>query len=157
MSLFEAARWAPSAFNLQVWRFVFAERNSSHWDRYINLLPERNEPWAKDAAVLVVVLSNKYETYKGRKLPVPTHSFDAGGASMALSLEGTARGFVVHPTGGFDEKKVAEAIGLKGDDYKIEAILAIGNRAFRGKPERTTQRHELDKLVSEGFFVEKIK
>lgn len=159
MALFEAARWAPSTYNLQVWRFVYAERNSPYWDKYFDLLTQRNQKWAKDGAVLVVVLSNKFESYKEHKLPVKTHSFDAGGAAMALSLEGTARGLVVHTTSGFDPEKVAYAIGLDPeirDEYTIEAILVIGNRAFKGRPERTTQRNEINQFVSEGVFVEKL-
>lgn len=38
MSLFEAARWAPSSFNNQPWRFIYAKRNTEHWDRLFNLL-----------------------------------------------------------------------------------------------------------------------
>ena len=33
MSLFEAARWAPSSYNNQPWRFIYAKRNTSHWDK----------------------------------------------------------------------------------------------------------------------------
>ena len=32
MSIFEAARWAPSAYNAQPWRFLYARRGSAHWD-----------------------------------------------------------------------------------------------------------------------------
>jgi hypothetical protein len=28
MSLFEAARWAPSSYNNQPWRFIYAKRNT---------------------------------------------------------------------------------------------------------------------------------
>ncbi len=155
MSLFEAARWAPSAYNLQEWRFVYAERDGPYWDRFFELLTDRNQQWAKDAGVLVVVLSSKYEKYRGHKLPVATHSFDAGAAWMAMALEGTARGLVVHATGGYDSQKVAEVIGLNSDDYQVEAILAIGNRALKGKPENTTQRLDVSKFVFDGIFEEK--
>ena len=43
MSLFEAARWAPSSFNNQPWRFIYAKRNTAHWDRLFNLLAEGNK------------------------------------------------------------------------------------------------------------------
>ena len=58
MSLFEAARWAPSSFNNQPWRFIYAKRNTQHWDRFFNLLYEANQVWVKDAAVLVAVISS---------------------------------------------------------------------------------------------------
>ncbi|HEX6027618.1 MAG TPA: nitroreductase family protein, partial [Nitrososphaeraceae archaeon] len=59
MSLFEAARWAPSSFNNQPWRFIYAKRNTQHWDRLFSLLYEGNKVWAVNAAVLVVVISRK--------------------------------------------------------------------------------------------------
>ena len=48
MSLFEGARWAPSSFNNQPWRFVYAKRNTEHWDTLFNLLLESNKKWAKN-------------------------------------------------------------------------------------------------------------
>ncbi|MDP9490332.1 MAG: nitroreductase family protein, partial [Thermoproteota archaeon] len=45
MSLFEAARWAPSSYNNQPWRFIYAKRNTEHWDRLFNLLAEGNRAW----------------------------------------------------------------------------------------------------------------
>jgi nitroreductase len=59
MGLFEAARWALSSFNNQPWRFIYAKRNTQHWDRLFNLLYEPNQVWAKDVAVLVSVISRK--------------------------------------------------------------------------------------------------
>ena len=59
MSLFEAARWAPSSYNNQPWRFIYAKRNTKHWDRFFNLLAEGNKIWAKNAALLVLVISRK--------------------------------------------------------------------------------------------------
>ena len=52
MSLFEAPRWAPSSFNNQPWRLIYAKRNTEHWDRLFNLLYEANQVWAKDAACI---------------------------------------------------------------------------------------------------------
>ena len=55
MALFEAARWAPSFFNGQPWRFLYARRNTEHWDRFFGLMGEFNQGWTKDAAALMVV------------------------------------------------------------------------------------------------------
>ena len=38
MPLFEAARWAPSSYNNQPWRFIYAKRNTSHWAKLFGLL-----------------------------------------------------------------------------------------------------------------------
>ena len=51
MSLFEAARWAPSSSNNQPWRFIYAKRNTEHWDKLFNLMVEGNKLWAKTAIV----------------------------------------------------------------------------------------------------------
>jgi nitroreductase len=62
MRLFEAARWAPSSFNAQQWRALYAHRDTQHWELFLNLLGEGNKTWAKNAAVLVVFISRtKFE------------------------------------------------------------------------------------------------
>ena len=55
MRLFEAARWAPSSFNTQQWRALYARRGTEHWQTFFDLLVDANKTWAKNAAVLVVV------------------------------------------------------------------------------------------------------
>ena len=40
MSLFEAARWAPSSNNNQPWRFIYARRGTPRWKVFFNLLAE---------------------------------------------------------------------------------------------------------------------
>jgi len=55
MSLFEAARWAPSSYNNQPWRFIYAERDSEYWDAFLSLLVPFNKAWAQHAGVLIIV------------------------------------------------------------------------------------------------------
>jgi nitroreductase len=64
-SLFEAARWAPSSYNNQPWRFIYAKRNSQYWDLLFNLLGDFNKQWCVNAAVLVVFISRKTFEYNG--------------------------------------------------------------------------------------------
>ena len=78
MSLFEAARWAPSAFNNQPWRFVYAKRNTPAWNILFELLGESNKIWAKDAGALIVIISKKTFDYNNKYSL--THSFDTGAA-----------------------------------------------------------------------------
>src|SRR3954466_15755637 len=42
-SLFEAARWAPSTYNEQEWRFLYARRESAAWRLFFDLLVEANQ------------------------------------------------------------------------------------------------------------------
>ncbi len=55
MSLFEAARWAPSSFNNQPWRFIYAKRNTMYWNQLFDLLLEPNKVWVKNAALLITI------------------------------------------------------------------------------------------------------
>ena len=66
MSLFEAARWAPSANNNQPWRFVFARRDTPHWQPFLDLLVDLNRAWAFRAAALVVVVSKTTFDHNGK-------------------------------------------------------------------------------------------
>src|SRR5213082_1478627 len=78
MRLFEAARWAPSSFNGQQWRALYAHRGTGHWRTFFDLLVDANKAWAKNAAVLVVFISRKFFDYNDE--PSVTHSYDAGAA-----------------------------------------------------------------------------
>ncbi|CAG2165542.1 unnamed protein product [Oppiella nova] len=153
--LFEAAKWAPSHFNTQEWRFVYAKRNTKHWKKYLALLSPGNQEWAKDAAALVVMVSNRFSTYKGKKSFVRSHSFDAGAAWMALALEAASRGYVVHAMAGFDYPKAARAIRMPNNgEYSVEVMVAIGKRQqYRGRTgEKTSDRKSIDEFVAEGYF-----
>ncbi|MGD1834098.1 MAG: nitroreductase family protein, partial [Nitrososphaeraceae archaeon] len=103
MSLFEAARWAPSEFNNQPWRFIYAKRNTPEWNKLFNLMVEFNQLWTKNAAVLVVVISRKKSEYK--ETDYITHSFDTGAAWENLALEAVSKGYVTHAMAGFDRNK----------------------------------------------------
>src|SRR5215475_5378998 len=94
MSLFEAARWAPSSYNNQPWRFICSKRNTEGWDRLYDLLVEGNKIWAKNSAALVVRISRK--NFEFNEQPSITHQLDAGAAWENLALEACTRGIVTH-------------------------------------------------------------
>ena len=85
MALFEAARWAPSSYNNQPWRFIYAKRNTESWNKLFELLVEGNKIWAKDSATLVVLISRK--NFEFNEEPSITHQLDAGAAWENLALE----------------------------------------------------------------------
>src|SRR5437867_4906607 len=78
LTLFEAARWAPSTYNEQEWRFLYARRETAHWQTFFDLLMKANQAWCQRAAVLAVVLARKTFTHNGK--PNPVHLFDTGSA-----------------------------------------------------------------------------
>ena len=77
-TILDAARWAPSAFNYQPWRLLYALHGGADWDRFLEPLIAFNQGWAKNASVLLYILS---ETTMGAPdKPSHSHSFDAGAA-----------------------------------------------------------------------------
>ena len=126
MSLFEAARWAPSSFNEQPWRFVYAERDAEHWPRFFDLLSEGNRRWAGAAAVLIVVLSRT--TFERNGAPSRTHSYDTGAAWQNLALQGSRMGLVVHGMAGFDYDRAREVLDVP-EEFAVEAMIAVGRPA----------------------------
>ena len=123
MPLLEAARWAPSSFNAQPWRFIYAKRETEAWEGLFELLVPFNQSWTKNASVLIVIASHTVFERNGK--PARTHSFDTGAAWGNLALEGSARGLVVHGMSGFDYAK-AQTVCKLPDDYAVEAMVAVG-------------------------------
>jgi len=156
MSLFEAARWAPSSFNNQPWRFIYAKRNTVHWDRLFNLLVEANKLWTKNAALLVVVISRKNFEYNEQ--PTRTHQFDAGSAWENLALEASSRGIVAHGMQGFDYEKARIDLGIP-DDFEVMSMIAIGKRGTKENlpaelqdKEKLNDRKPLKDIIMEGIY-----
>ena len=153
--LLEAARWAPSSNNNQPWRFLYARRNTPYWDTFFNLLAETNQIWAKNAAVLLVVISKT--TFDSGK-PSRTHSYDAGAAWGSLALQGSQSGLVVHGMQGFDYDKAKEVLQIP-DDYQVEAMIAVGKKgnkeelpAYLQEREFPSTRKTISAIVMEGSF-----
>ncbi|MGD2169980.1 MAG: nitroreductase family protein [Chlamydiota bacterium] len=154
--LFEAARWAPSSYNNQHWRFLYAHRDTSEFDLFFNLLVDANKQWAKNASVLLVIIS--YNLFDRNQKPAPTHSFDTGAAWQNLALEGSARGLVVHGMQGFDYEKAKKVLEIP-DDYTVEAMAAIGKKASKevlapelAEKEKPNSRKDLKEIIIKGKF-----
>jgi nitroreductase len=130
--LFEAARWAPSAYNSQPWRFLYAKRDTPDFDRFLGLLNQRNQTWAKNASVLVILVSKKTLRPPGSDADIPsrTHSFDAGAAWGYLALEASLAGWSAHGIGGFDVDRAKLDLSVP-DDHQVEIAIAIGRQGDR--------------------------
>ena len=161
LPLFEAARWAPSSYNNQPWIFIYAHRDTPEWKPIFDLMIEFNQSWTKNAAVLLVIISKK--TYYKNGKPSRTHSYDTGSAWMALALEGSSRGYVVHGMEGFDYDQAQKTLQIP-DDYQVEAMAAIGKRAPKEKlppelqaRESPTPRLPVQQIIMKGRFEKKIE
>lgn len=155
MTLFEAARWAPSASNVQPWRILYARRDSKQWPQFFDLLSEGNRPWAQHAGALLLFLSQN-TTSTGK--PVPTHSYDTGAAWQSLALQGTRLGLVVHGMAGFDHARARSELNVP-ENYAVEAMAAVGHAGdpanlpepYRSR-EQPNDRRPLTETVKEGAF-----
>lgn len=127
LSLFEAARWAPSAYNYQPWRFVWSRRGDAAWEMFTGLLVPGNAIWAAHASALIFILSDKQITVPGASEPKPsgTASFDTGAAWASLAFQAHLLGLQTHAMVGFDHARAREELGA-GDRFKVEAAVAIG-------------------------------
>ena len=123
MRLFEAARWAPSSFNAQQWRALYAHRNSEHWPAFFGLLVDANKVWAENAGVLVVFVSRK--TFEHNNEESVTHSYDTGAAWENFALQGFRQGLVVHGMEGFDYDRARIELRIP-EEFQVEAMAAVG-------------------------------
>jgi nitroreductase len=156
MVLFEAARWAPSSYNNQPWRFLYAHRDTEHWQTFFDLLVEFNQSWAKNAGVLVLFISKNTFDMNGE--PSVTHSFDTGAAWENLALQGWTSGLVVHGMQGFDFERARTALNIP-EGFHVNAMAAIGKPGDisalpEGLKERElpSDRRKLDQTICEGPF-----
>jgi nitroreductase len=157
MSLFEAARWAPSSFNNQPWRFLYAIRDTENWGLFLSLMVEGNQVWAKNASVLITVVSKK--TFDNGK-PSRTHSYDTGAAWENLALQGTLKGLVVHGMQGFDYDRARQVLNIP-EGYDVEAMIAVGKPGKKENlPEKLQEREfpsnrkKVSEIAFEGKFEE---
>ena len=122
-SLFEAARWSASANNEQPWQFVYAHKGTEgHTKIWEGLMPG-NQPWAKNAAVLLVCIARKTFATLNRENPKASH--DLGMANANILHQALSMGIYSHPMGGFDKAKLTETLQLTADQ-DIELVIALG-------------------------------
>jgi len=136
MSLFEAARWAPSSNNNQPWRFIYTKKYSDEWNIFFSFLADANKLWAHNAAALIVIISKKTFDYNDK--PSKSHSFDAGAAWENLALEAINKGLLIRGIGGFDYETAKKILNIP-DDYEVEIMVAVG------KPGSVENLHEMFK------------
>ena len=134
LRLFEAARWAPSSFNEQPWRFLVVEREQSAvaWRALMHTLTPRNQSWA--AAAPVLVLAAVKNTYERGGAVNQMAWYDAGQAVAFLSLQATSQGLSLRQMEGFDRSTAKEALRVP-EDFEPAVVMAIG---YAGDPESLT-------------------
>ena len=155
-TVLEAARWAPSSYNEQEWRFIYALAGTPHFDRLLGFLVEQNQAWCRRAGALIHVSART--TFVKNEKPNSCYSFDSGLATQNLLLQAASMNLVSHAMVGFD--KPASMTGLdipKG--FEPQCMIALGHRgdvdalpdALR-ELESPNDRKPLSEIACEGTF-----
>ena len=150
--LVEAARWAPSCFNSQPWRFVYSLRCTPQWKPMFDLIMDMNQAWAKDAGALVAIVART--TFEHNNAPAPTHSFDTGSAWMSFALQAQGMGLVTHAMWGVEHDRAPAVLNL-GEAYKLQAMVAVGRSGDKRELPQPLQDREVPsprKAISELVF-----
>lgn len=160
LSFIEAARWAPSAYNSQPWRFLYARRGTPNWERYLGLLNEFNRSWAQHASALVVVVSKTTFVAPGasEESPALWHTFDTGSAWGLFALQASLSGWHTHGMAGFDQDLTRKELKIP-DNYAIHAVIAVGQAGDKASlpeylqgREAPSPRQPVSELAAEGDF-----
>lgn len=122
LGILEAARWAPSAFNGQPWRFFVGKRGDEHFTQILTSLGEFNQSWAHRASALVLVAA---KTVKADGSIHADYQFDCGLAVGQLVIETHHRGLIAHQMTGFDKEIAQHQLSIPAELVPV-VIIAIG-------------------------------
>lgn len=160
-SLFEAARWAPSSYNEQPWRYIVARKEDrAEFENLLSCLVEGNQVWAKHAAVLALGLTVQNFSKNNKDNRASEH--DLGLADAAMNFEAVSRGLAVHMMIGIEPEKARQIYSIPAGVDSVVGI-AIG---YAGTPEQAPEsvrnrdlsprsRKPLGEIVFSGAFGEK--
>jgi len=157
LSLFEAARWAPSASNLQPWHFIIGFKGDHTYQKIYDTMVEFNQIWAKTAPVLVLTVSKI--TIDDTDNPNGTYKYDLGQSVAHITFQAMHEGLYVHQMTGFDRLKAEQSFGIPAN-FEAVSLISIGYQGdYKILPERMQKsekavriRKELDTFVfSEKF------
>jgi nitroreductase len=124
-ALSEAARWAPSCYGDQPWRFLTCDRHTDAeaWQKAFDALAPGNQQWAENAPLLILAAASPSFTHNGK--PNKWNGYDTGAASISLCLQATALGLMSHQMGGFDADKMRQSFSIPAD-IELWAMIAVG-------------------------------
>ena len=155
LGILEAARWAPSAFNGQPWRFFVGKRGDTTFNQILASLVEFNQSWAKNASGLILVAAKP--TRDDGSIHAD-YQFDCGLAVAQLVIETHDRGLVAHQMTGFDKDKARSNVEMASELVPV-VVIAIGEQASADQlPASLAERElaprgrkSLDEIVVKGL------
>jgi nitroreductase len=128
ISLIEAARWAPSCFGDEPWRYIVWDKHTdpAAWEKAFACLGEPNQKWVKNSPLLFASIANTVFDHNASANRWAQH--DTGAASMALVLQAEALGLVAHQMGGFDAATLRTVFSIP-ESFTPMAMIAVGYQA----------------------------
>ncbi len=152
LSLIEAARWAPSAFNEQPWQFVIGKKGDKKYQKIFQSLGSWNQEWNEKVPVLVLNLAKKNFSHNDKANA--TALYDLGQAVFAMVLESFHLGLVSHQMSGFDHEKVLELLSIP-DNFEAVSVTSFGyqgddsqlSEEFYKLEHRIRERKHIDDLL----------
>ena len=143
ISLIEAARWAPSCYGDQPWRFLIFDKatNSADWEQALSCLAEGNREWAKYAPLLLLACADSVLSKTGGDNR--WGQYDTGAASENLCLQAAAMGLMVHQMGGFDAELCKKLFSIP-EQFTPMAMMTIGYQLPEDALPEDMQERELN-------------
>ena len=125
IALLEAARWAPSCFGDQPWRFMVWDkaRDIIAWQQAFDCIVPGNQSWAKDAPLLVLACADTL--FNHNQQPNRWAQYDTGAAAENLCLQASSMGLVAHQMGGFASDKIREVFAIP-EQFTLMAMISVG-------------------------------
>lgn len=125
IALLEAARWSPSCYGDQPWRFIVWDKNTdaAAWQKAFDCLAPGNQAWVKDAPLLFLVAADSLFNHNGQQNR--WSEYDTGAAAENLCLQASAAGLMAHQMGGFDTDKTRATFAVP-EQYSLMAMISVG-------------------------------
>jgi nitroreductase len=151
--VFEAARWAPSSYNEQPWRYLMGQRESPTWNKIFSTLVPTNQHWAQNASVLILGAAKIRFSHNDSPNYYAVH--DLGAADVLITLQAAALGLVTHQMAGFDQAKAREVFAIP-ESYAVGSVMALGyqaepatlpNERFQSQEQMPRSRKPLSEIV----------
>lgn len=155
IALLEAARWAPSCYGDQPWRFIVWNKSedAAGWQQAFDCLVSGNQGWAKDAPVLILVCADTLFAHNQKLNRFA--QYDTGAATENLCLQATALGLMTHQMGGYDADLARQKFNVP-EQYTLMAMLTVGYPAdistLSGETLERETAQRSRKPLSELFF-----
>lgn len=154
LTCLEAARWAPSAYNMQPWSFVYSVNGSKDWNGFVDLLNDSNAIWVKRASALVFIIAERVDS---QEKVSRTYEIDIGICTAHLMMQAHLLGWFTHPMVGIKTQEISTRFQLC-ERYIPLLAVSIGKQGskehlpepLQGR-ETPSQRKPLKSMVFEGF------